>query len=402
MATNTFKTLNDGDITREALRILKNANGVIRKVNRQYDDRFGATGAKNGGTLSIRLPNRYTVTTGRTATTGGDNTTETSTALVVATQKHVSMGFFSSELTLSLDDFSSRYLKPAMSVLASTIASDLCVAMQSGFVNYVGTPGTTPSSFLTYSQAGERLDWQTAPRDGNRAVVLSPTAMAATVDAQKGLFHSGPRIADQYETGVMEAMTGFDFLMDQSVQTLTAGARSAAYLTNGSPALASGTAIVALDTGTGAMVVGDQFTIAGLFEVNPDTKQSTGILKVFTVATANAGGTVNVALSQTIYTSGPYQNISGAVTDGLAVTFIGTLSVAYPRNLAFHRDSTVLATADLEIPKGVDMAYRASMDGLSLRFVRQYDATTDNFLARFDILYGTKVVRPEWGSIVYG
>jgi P22 coat protein - gene protein 5 len=402
MATNTFKTLNDGDITREALRILKNSNGVIKKVNRQYDASFGATGAKNGGTLNIRLPNRYVVTSGRTATTGGENTTETSTALVVATQKHVSMGFFSSELTLSLDDFSSRYLKPAMSVLASTIASDVCVAMQGAFVNYVGTPGTTPSSFLTYSQAGERLDWQTAPRDGNRAVILSPTAMAATVDAQKGLFHSGPRIADQYESGIMEAMTGFDFIMDQSVQTLTAGARTTAYLTNGSPALTSGTAIVNLDTGTGAMVVGDQFTIAGLFEVNPDTKQSTGILKVFTVATANAGGTQAVALSQTIYTSGPYQNISGAVTDGLAVSFIGTLSTAYPRNLAFHRDSTVLATADLELPKGVDMASRASMDGLSLRFVRQYDATTDNFLARFDILYGTKVVRPEWGAVVYG
>ena len=402
MATNTFKTLNDGDITREALRILKNANGVIKKVNRQYDDRFGATGAKNGGTLNIRLPNRYSVTTGRTATTGGDNTVETSSALVVGTQKHVSMGFFSSELTLSLDDFSSRYLKPAMSVLASTIASDLCVAMQGAFVSNVGTPGTTPSSFLTYSQAGERLDWQTAPRDGNRSVALSPTAMAATVDAQKGLFHSGPRIADQYESGVMEAMTGFDFIMDQSIQTLTAGARTTAYTTGAGTPTTSGTSTMTMITGTGAMVVGDQFTVAGVFEVNPDTKQSTGILKVFTVATANAGGSVTVQLSQTIFDTGPYKNVSIAIPASTAVTFFGTLSTAYPRNLAFHRDSTVLATADLELPGGVDMAYRANMDGLSLRFVRQYDATTDNFLARFDILYGTKVVRPEWGVVVYG
>ena len=402
MATNSLKTLADGDITREALRILKNSNTVIKAVNRQYDDRFGNTGGKNGGTLQIRLPNRYSVTSGRTATTGGDNTNELTTALVVGTQKHVSMGFFSSELTLSLDDFSARYIKPAISVLASTIAQDVCVAAQSGFTNYVGTPGTTPTSFLTYAQAGERLDWQTAPRDGNRHVVLNPTAMAATADAQKGLFAPASSIGDQYESGLMERMTGFNFMMDQSIQTLTAGARNTGYLTNGSPALTSGTAVVNLDTGTGAMVAGDQFTIAGLYEVNPDTKQSTGILKVFTVATGNAGGTQAVAISQTIYTSGPYQNISGAVTDGLAVTFIGTLSTAYPRNLAFHRDSLVLATADLELPKGVDMASRASMDGLSLRFVRQYDATTDNFLARFDILYGTKVVRPEWGCVVYG
>jgi hypothetical protein len=106
MATNTFKTLNDGDITREALRILKNQNGMIKAVDRQYDDRFARDGGKNGGTLQIRLPNRYSVTSSRTATTGGDNTVELSTALVVATQKHVSMGFYSSELALSLDDFS--------------------------------------------------------------------------------------------------------------------------------------------------------------------------------------------------------------------------------------------------------------------------------------------------------
>lgn len=401
MATNTFKTLTDGDITREALRILKNANGTIRKVNRQYDDRFATTGAKNGGNLLIRLPNRYSVTTGRTATTGGDNTVETSTTLTVATQKHVSMGFFSSELTLSLDDFSSRYLKPAMSVLASTIASDLCVGMQSAFVNYVGTPGTTPSSFLTYSQAGERLDWQTAPRDGNRTVVLNPTAMAATVDAQKGLFHSGPRIADQYESGVMEAMTGFDFLMDQSINTLTAGARNTSYLVNGAVST-NGTTSIVVDTGANAAVAGDQFTIGTLTEVNPDTKQSTGQLKVFTVAAAYAGGAGTITISEPLYFTGPYQNISGTIADNSAITFIGTASTAYARNLAFHRDSTVLATADLELPKGVDMAYRANMDGLSLRFVRQYDATTDNFLARFDILYGIKVVRPSWGVVVYG
>jgi P22 coat protein - gene protein 5 len=400
MATNTFKTLTDGDITREALRIFKNANSTIKAVNRQYDDRFAKSGAKNGGNLLIRLPNRYSVTTGRTATTGGDNTVETSTTLTVATQKHVSMGFFSSELSLSLDDFSSRYLRPAMSVLASTVAYDLNTAMAGGFTNYVGTPGTTPSSFLTYSQAGERLDWQTAPRDGNRKVILSPTAMAATVDAQKGLFHSGPKISDQYESGVMEAMTGFDFMMDQSVNVITAGARNTGYLLNGAPA--NGASSLVVDTGTGAMVVGDQFTIAALTEVNPDTKQSTGQLKVFTVAAAYAGGSGTVTISEPIYSSGPYQNVSAALADNAAITFIGTASTAYPRNLAFHRDSTVLATADLEVPNGVDMAYRANMDGLSLRFVRQYDATTDNFLARFDILYGIKVVRPSWGVVVYG
>jgi hypothetical protein len=399
---NTLKTLSAGDITAEAMRIFKNNNSIVRRVNRQYDDRWanGQGGAKNGGLLQVRVPNRYTVGTGRTITP--QDTVETTVQIGPAVQKHVPMQFFSDELALSLSDFSDRIIKPAVSVLASAVAADIASACAQSFANAVGTPGTTPTSFLTYSQAGERLDWQTAPRDGNRCVVLNPTAMAATADAQKGLFHSADQIEGAFEDGTIERMTGFRFEMDQSIATITAGARNTAYLTNGAPALVSGTATLAVDTGTGAMVAGDQFNIAGIFEVNPDTKQSTGILKVFTVGTAYGGGAGNVTLSQTIYTSGAYQNVSGAIGDNLAITFLGTASTGYPRNLAFHRDAVTLATADLEMPKNMDMASRISMDGVSMRFVRGFDVTNDNFISRLDVLYAVKVLRPEWGAVIYG
>lgn len=402
---NTLKTLTDGDITREALRILKNSNAVLKSVNRQYDDRFAKTGAKNGGTLQIRLPNRYTVNTGRDITSAvggtGADTTETMTALVVATQKNVPVQFFASELTLSLDDFSDRVLKPAMSVLASNIALDVSTAMATGFHATIGTPGTTPSSFLTFAQAGERLDWQTAPRDGNRTVLLNPTAMAATADAQKGLFQSASAISSQYEDGLMDQMTGFRFKMDQSMPTITNGA-GASYQTNTPSGITNGATAIAVDTGTGALAAGQVFTIAGVYEVNPDTKVSTGQLKQFVVASAYAGGSGNITIGQTLYKSGPYQNISADIPDNTALTLLGSASTAYVRNFAFHRDSIVLATADLEVPKGRDMAYRANMDGLSLRFVRDYNVLTDNFIGRFDILFGYKVVRPEWGVQIIG
>lgn len=396
---NTLKTLSDGDITREALRIFKNANSTLNAVNRQYDDRFGQTGAKNAGTLQIRLPNRYTVGTGRTISP--QDTTEQTTALVVATQKHVPVQFYSSELTLSLDDFSTRILKPAMSVLASTVAADVGTAMAAGYHQLVGSAGTTPSSFLTFAQAGEVLDWQTAPRDGNRTVLLNPAAMAATVDAQKGLFHAAEEISDQYKTGIAEQMTGFKFMMDQALPTITNGA-GASYQTNTPSGITNGATAIAVDTGTGALAAGQVFTIAGVYEVNPDTKASTGRLKQFVVASAYAGGAGNITIGQALYKSGAYQNISADIPDNTALTLVGSASTAYTRNFAFHRDSVVLATADLELPKGVDMAYRAQMDGISLRFVRFFDGTNDNFIGRFDVLYGIKVVRPEWGVQITG
>lgn len=395
---NTIKTLSDGDITREALRIFKNANTSLKSINRQYDDRFAVSGAKNGGTLQIRLPNRYTVGTGRTVTP--QDTVEQTTALVVATQKNVPVQFFSSELTLSLDDFSQRILQPAMSILASNVALDVTTAMATGFHTLVGTAGTHPSAFSVYSSAGERLDWQTAPRDANRQVLLNPAAMAATVDANKGLFAPQGAIGDQYTSGVVEQMTGFRFGMDQSMPTITNGA-GASYQTN-TPTFTSGSSTLAVDTGTGALAAGTVFTIAGVNEVNPDTKQSTGQLKQFVVATAYAGGAGNIQLGQPIFTSGAYQNVSATIPDNVALTLVGSASTAYTRNFAYHRDSVVLATADLELPKGVDMASRANMDGLSLRFVRAFDVTNDNFIGRFDILYGIKVVRPEWGVQIIG
>ena len=396
---NTIRTLSDGDITREALRILKNSNNTLKSVNRQYDDRFAVQGAKNGGTLQIRQPNRYTVGTGKTITP--QDTVENITPLVIATQNHVPVQFYSSELTLSLDDFSDRILKPAMSVLGSYVSAGVATAMGVGFHQLVGTPGTTPSTFLTYAQAGEYLDWQTAPRDSYRSLLLNPSSMAATVDAQKGLLAPQSAIGSQYEDGVIDAMTGFNFRMDQGLPTITCGAR-ASYTTHGTATLVSGTNSLAIITGTGTIKAGEVFTIAGVYEINPDTKASTGRLKQFVVSADYAGGAGSITLGQIIYTSGAYQNVSAAIPVSTALTFVGTAATAYPRNFAIHRDSVVLATADLELPKGVDMASRAQMDGLSLRFVRSYDVTNDNFIGRFDILWGVKVVRPEWGVQIIG
>jgi hypothetical protein len=61
---NTIKTLSDGDITREALSILHNQLVFCKTINKQYDDRFARSGAKNGGSLLIREPNQVTVRSG--------------------------------------------------------------------------------------------------------------------------------------------------------------------------------------------------------------------------------------------------------------------------------------------------------------------------------------------------
>src|SRR4051812_3182367 len=104
-------------VTRKALMVLHQKLNFVGTINRQYDDSFSKDGAKIGDTLKIRLPNQYTVRIG--APIGVQDTPETSVSLQIGTQKGVDMNFSSNELTLSLDDFSTRIIEPAMSVLAA-------------------------------------------------------------------------------------------------------------------------------------------------------------------------------------------------------------------------------------------------------------------------------------------
>ena len=106
-------------ITKEALRILHAQSNFLTKINRQYDSRFAVSGAKIGTSLDVRLPNKFTVRTG--STYSAQNMIERKVNLPVATIKGVDLTITDSELTLSLNDFSEQFLKPAMNQLASDI-----------------------------------------------------------------------------------------------------------------------------------------------------------------------------------------------------------------------------------------------------------------------------------------
>ena len=127
-------------ITRKALEILENNLVITRNINRQYDDSFAAEGAKIGSTLRIRLPDRALVTDGAALQVQDDN--EQFTTLRVDSQKHIGVNFTSAELTLQLDDFADRVLKPRISQLAASIDADVANAYRTIF-NSVGTPGTS-------------------------------------------------------------------------------------------------------------------------------------------------------------------------------------------------------------------------------------------------------------------
>jgi len=393
-------------ITRKALEILENNLVITRNVNRQYDDSFAVSGAKIGSTLRIRLPDRALVTDGAALQVQDD--AEQSTTLTVASQKHIGVNFTTAELTLQLDDFAERVLKPRISQLASSIDADVANAYKTIF-NTVGTPGTSPATALVLLQAQQKLN-ESAAGMAPRYATVNPAANAGLVNGLSGFFNPTDTISKQFKNGMMgTGVLGFDEInMSQSIKVHTTGSRAGTILVNGAVST-QGQSTISIDGLTGAtdtVTAGDVFTIAGVFAVNPQTRESTGSLQQFVVTAAQTGAgnaLANMAISPAIYTStNALATVDSFPADNAAVTFVGTASTAYPQNLIYHKDAITFATADLVLPTGVDMAARAVHNGISLRIIRDYDINNDRMPCRIDVLYGFSTIRPPMACRLWG
>jgi len=385
-------------VTREALRILHQKLTFIGSINRQYDDSFAQSGARIGDTLKIRLPNQYTVRSGRTIDV--QDTAESSVSLQVATQKGVDMSFTSADLTLDLDDFSERILEPAMAVLAANIESD-ALSMYKDVYQEISDYGAT----VDLAGALKVLRRLKASLAGESPFkfLLDLKAEIDLVDALSGLFQDSTRIAEQYRDGVMGRAAGFDFMCTSLMPTHTTGTEGGADTgADVDGADQTGASVTVDGTVTGTFLEGDIITFDGCYDVHPETKTAYPWLKQFVVTSDVSSGYSSIPISPSIVTSGAKQNVSASPTDGGKVnktesddaTAVSGSADA-PVSLAYHPDAFTFATADLVMPKGVDFAARQVYDNISMRVVRDYDINNDNYPCRIDVLYGYKAIRPE-------
>ena len=390
-------------ITRKALEILENNLVLTRNVNRQYDDSFAVEGAKIGSTLRIRLPDRALVTDGAALQVQDDN--EQYTTLSVASQKHIGVNFTSAELTMQLDDFAERVLKPRISQLASSIDADVANAYK-GIYSSVGTPGTTPSTSLVLLQAQQKLNENAAVMSPRYATV-NPAANAGLVEGMKGLFNPTDTISRQFKNGMMGmGVLGFDEVnMSQSIKQHTTGDWGTSITVTSTITTEGATSIGLSFTGSSkTWNVGDVFTIADCYAVNPQTRESTGSLQQFVVTAAATGSsTATVSVSPAIYTSAnALATVNSFPVAGKTVTMLGSSVTQYAQNLVYHKDAITFATADLLLPQGVDMASRQVHNGISMRVVRQYDINNDRLPCRIDVLYGYSTIRPAMACRIWG
>ena len=408
---NTLLTL--GMITKETLRLFRNENAFLQSINTQYDDQFAKSGAKIGSTLKIRLPVDYVVRHGPTAVP--QNTTETFTSLTVSNQDGVDFSFSSSDMALSIDDFSNRYIKPAVNVLAGDVAYNIMAMVEGGtgqgaaanFVHNVdGSNNTITPTVSTVLQAGAILSTNSAPSGrGKRMMILDPITQGRVVSGMAGYFNPQPVISDQTRSGFMgDNILGFDFSWDQTVLKHTTGTFTAGTV-NGANQTGQ---VLTVNAITGTLNAGDIITIAGVYKVNRVTKQSLGVLAQFAVTAAVASGATSIPIYPAIVPglgspdagnnlTVQYQTVVTSPANGAAITLANNANEVYRKNLAFVPEAFTMATADLPLPTGgVVEAARESYDGISMRMITYYNGSTDVWSTRLDILYGYALLRPDW------
>jgi hypothetical protein len=388
---NTF--LSPTIITREALRYLHANLNFIGNINKQYDNQFANSGAspsgKIGPSLTIRMPNQFTVRTGWNRS--NQDITESTQALTVSTVKGVDFTFSQSDLTLTIDEFGARYLKPAMATLASNIEAD-ALSMLLDVYNAVDDNANN-FSYNEFPDARAILQANLAP-DTDRVATLNSTHAARFLKDIKGNFNPQEAVSQAYRKGKIGQVTGFDTFENTLLNPFQSGTAAAA--TGYTATLTSGSATAVLAAGANTFKKGDIVTFSTVNMVDPETKASKGTLQQFVVTADYAGGAGNMTISPTPVTSGAAQNVT-AVGAGLTVAKIGGgASALYKQSAFFHPDAFTFVTADLIDPSKYGVfAKREVMDNISMTFAQQYSISDATLPARIDVLYGYKTLRPQ-------
>jgi hypothetical protein len=392
-------------VAKEALAILENMLGFAGAVNRDWQDEFTSNMARGyapGQTINIKKPPRYTYRAGRVAV---PQATVESTVPLTLSQGGTDINFTGVERSVSVTQLENK-LKAAMATVANEIdRQGLQLARQATY-NALGTPGTPPNTQAlaldAVLQLNQRLDEMGAPRDTERTLILAPALNRYLVGGFAGLFNNGKQLNAQFDRGLMVDSLGLAYAMDQNVDTHVNGTQAVAG-TNINGAGQTGSSITVVGLG-GTITKGTKITLPGVFAVNPQSRQSTGVLAQFTVTADVAAAATSIPIAPAIVTSGAFQNVTASPTNGSPFTIYGTAGGSYSASVAYHRDAFTLACVPMYAPQGgkgvIDVAVE-NYKGLNIKVTEFYDGVNDNYIMRLDVLFGWAATYPELACL-YG
>ena len=413
MAVTDNNLLTSDIIVKEGLRLLKNNLVFARLVYRAYEKAF----AKVGDTISIKLPYRTKTTSGRVL--GKQPMVDQKIPLKVEYQENFGIEYTMNDLTLSIEQFSERYLKSGIVQLANVIDRSIALTLKKAF-HTSGTPGTRPGKYIDFANAAAKMSTYGVPQDGMRRAVLDPFTMASLSDEVTKLFKEA-MVEAAFKKGYKGMVSELETYESQNIPKHTVGAYNGTPLVNGT--ITNGNTVT-FDGGVGDVTnylnVGDVFTMDGVYGVNPQSYETTGLLQEFVVTsavdtTAGAGtitfspalndGTATTTNSEGATISlAAYQNVTALPADDAPITILGDAGKTYEQNYLFHKEAIAFCMINKELPKSAVVKARVADpdSGLSLCMTEAYDIDQDAEVTRIDAIWAADMIYPELAMRMYG
>jgi hypothetical protein len=391
---------------------LEAQTAIMKMADGRFDKAWGDGPAK-GRAVALRLPIYVSGRRGEEADPQAVD--ERSVLLQIPDAFGADTLITDSDLAMSLTDFDKQYIQPSTERVSSDIANDACRAMFFGTHNFVGVPGTIPTSLDTYQDAHRLLTQGGAPVGLQARAMLVDAAMdQKAAAAGRTLFNSVPQIKDQYEQGNMGIFGGAKWSMEQHLYQFTVGTvASSIPRVNGTQV--PGAAVVTDGWNSGATTVnaGDKIQIENVFMVHPVNGRVYADRMTFTqqVDVSDSSGAITFTLEPKLELAGPYRNVSALPANDAKVYVWGKtdsdLDAISGKNgtagILMHRSALVYASPELELPQDVDRLSgrtRSERMNLSIRLWRASDIKSGQRITRFDILCGFLVPQHQRACLI--
>lgn len=383
-------------VAAETLRMFKNKSQVAQFFNTAYNKEFTKNFAI-GDSVRVPLPQRFLVTNGLQYQEQPIDRRYTTVSFGQPFGVH--FGWDDMEAMLKLDRPNDAVKKDYIDKAASQLASELdsrCTLWASQNTNNItGVLGVVPTAPQTYGSCRTRL-MENSGFEGKKGLIMTPS-MEETIGANTLVnFNPQKDITDLWREGSLGKFQGFDTYSSNQLFQQTAGTLTGANTTTG--ANQSGSTLLITATAGDTYNVGDPFTIALVYNVNPVTRRSTGRLKQFSVTaplTCAGGGADALQFQPSIDGPGSqYQNVDSLPGALAAITmYPGTASPngkVGMQGLALTEDAFALVGLPLEKPTSQEMAssIRDPATGISMRFVKSWDQPTSSMRHRLETVIG--------------
>jgi hypothetical protein len=393
-------------VAKEALAILENMLTFSANVNRDYEAEFSENmnrGYAPGQTIQIKKPPRYQYRAGRVAQ---PQATVEPTIPLTLQQGGCDLQFTAAERTLSVTKLEDK-IAAAVAVVANEIDRQGLALAHFASPNALNPTGTAPNSQALAIQAmtdlNARLDEMGAPRvKGQRTLITAPRPNGYMVAGMAGMFNSAGKISEQNNSGMLVPSFGLKLGMDQNVDTHTNGTQ----VVTGTAVNGAGQAGALINVAAlgGTITRGTVITWPGVFAVNPQSRQSTGVLAQFVVTADLAAGATAIPVSPALVINGAFQNVTASPTAGQNFLIVGAASTSYQTNVAYHKDAFTLAMVPMWTPpggKGVIDVHQETSNGFTIKVTEFYDGTNDVPIMRLDALFGWAAPYAELSAKYY-